>query len=83
MQLNHNCVRDILLFIETNTDYEKSHISLDELLSELPYNETTLSYHISKMDSRDFFEEVCYSDDEIELISRLSHHGRAYLKKNS
>ncbi|MGU8893413.1 DUF2513 domain-containing protein [Clostridium perfringens] len=79
MRLNPDCIRDILLFVESNTDYEKECVSLDELLSELPYNKNTLSYHISKMDSAELFEEVYYSGDGIDLISSLSWIGHTYL----
>lgn len=79
MRLNPDCVRDILLFVEDNTDYEKDCVTLNELLSELPYNENTLSYHISKMDSAELFEEVYYSGDGIDLISSLSWLGHSYL----
>ncbi|EOU2128083.1 DUF2513 domain-containing protein [Clostridium perfringens] len=80
MRLNPDCVRDILLFVEDNTDYEKDCVSSDELLSALShYDRNTLFYHISKMDSAELFDDVYYSDDEINLISSLSWLGHSYL----
>ncbi|MDK0862826.1 DUF2513 domain-containing protein [Clostridium perfringens] len=80
MRLNPDCIRDILLFVEDNTDYEKDCVSSDEILAALPnYDKNTLFYHINKMYSAELFDDVYYSDDEVDLVSSLSWTGHAYL----
>lgn len=80
MRLNHDCIRDILLYIEANTDDDISCISCDTLLEALSkYDKNTLFYHIRRMDTANLFDSVYYSENEPELISNLSWDGHHYI----
>lgn len=79
MRLNYDCIRDILLYIEDNTDYEKECVSSDELLDNLSYDKNTLFYHIDMISQAELVDDVCYADNEPQIISRLSWEGHQYL----
>ena len=80
MRLNHDCIRDILLYVESNTDDEKICISSKELITALSqYDKNTLFYHIRRMDTAELFDNVYYSEDEPDLISNLSWTGHNYI----
>lgn len=79
MRLNHDCIRDILLFVEENTDDIKESVSSDELLESLPYDKNTLFYHIRRMDDANLFDDVDYFGDGIGLVSNLSWNGHCYI----
>lgn len=55
MKLNQDCIRDILLFIESN---DKDVVSVDELLVSLPYDKDTIIYHINEMKNLGLFEYI-------------------------
>ena len=80
MRLNHDCIRDILIYVESNTDDNKICVSSDELLNALPkYDKNTLFYHIRRIDSAGLFDKICYADNEPKLISNLSWNGHDYI----
>ena len=78
MRLNHDCIRDILLYIEDNTESVSIVIDFCDLCSHLNYEQTILDYHIRKLDQANLFDDVAYSDDTIEYISSLSWNGHNY-----
>lgn len=79
MRLNYDCIRDILLYIEDNTDYENDYVSSDELLTNLSYDKNTLFYHIDMIYQAELVDNVCFGDDEPQIISKLSWEGHQYL----
>lgn len=56
MRLNHDCIRDILLYIEDHTPTASSTVCLRDLFDSLSskYDNTTIMYHITKMAEADF-----------------------------
>lgn len=80
MRLNPDCIRDILLFVEENTDFENTDVDASVLVESLiEYDENTLFYHIIKMNSAKLFDNVEYCENELLYISSLSWTGHAYL----
>ncbi|MGN9161248.1 DUF2513 domain-containing protein [Clostridium sulfidigenes] len=79
MRLNNDCIRDILLYIEANTDYEKSCINSDVLVKDLKYDKNTIFYHICMIRQARLVDNVSFADNEPKLISRLSWQGHQYL----
>lgn len=79
MRLNYDCVRDILLYIEDNTDYENDYVSSDELLTNLSYDKNTLFYHLDMISQAELVNDVFYAEDEPQEVSRLSWEGHQYL----
>lgn len=80
MRLNPDCIRDILLFVEENTDFENNDVDASVLVESLiKYDKNTLFYHINKMNSAKLFDEVEYCENELIYISSLSWTGHAYL----
>ncbi|CUO14520.1 DUF2513 domain-containing protein [Clostridium paraputrificum] len=79
MRLDNDCIRDILLFIEDNTDYEKEFVSSEEILDGLHYDKNTLFYHIDMVSQAKLVDNVFYAEDEPQEISRLSWEGHQYL----
>ena len=80
MRLNLDCIRDILLFIEENTDFENTDVDASDLVEALnKYDKNTLFYHINKMHSAKLFDSIDYCENELLYISSLSWTGHAYL----
>ncbi len=81
MRLNPDCIRDILLYVEENTDAKIESVNVDSLHEKLSkYDSNTLFYHIRKMDSANFFDDVYYADNEPQEISSLSWHGHEFIE---
>ncbi len=88
MKLNPDCVRDILLFIEANTDL-KTPISFKEenvtqYFPQYPHAETL--YHLRQCELSGFFEKVSHGYGELFTISYLSPAGHefiAYLRNDT
>ena len=79
MRLDPDCIRDILLCIESKTDAEKDSLELDELINSLTsYDENKLIYHLKQLSTSNFLD-ICFSGDEIEYISDLSFEGHQFL----
>ena len=81
MRLNNDCIRDILLYVEDNTDLEKSVIDIDKLSEALSnkYNENALYYHIKMISQADLVDNVFFAEDRPYTISSLSWEGHQYL----
>lgn len=79
MRLNYDCIRDILIYIEDNTDYENEYVSSDELLTNLSYDKNTLFYHVDMISQAELVDDVFYAEDEPQEVSRLSWEGHQYL----
>lgn len=81
MRLNHDCIRDILLYVEDNTTYENSIVEAESLISDMKskYNEDMINYHIAQLDDAELLSGVEYSDDAPECIYKLSWKGHQYI----
>ena len=82
MRLNPDCIRDILLEVEENTDLTHS-ISFKPWSGALParlsrYSPDELAYHIMQCDLHGYFEEMHNFVDEYD-VSFLSPAGHAFL----
>lgn len=80
MKLDNDCIREILLFIEDNTDFENSFIDVDIITEKLnAYDINTLYYHIKMIAQADLVDEVFWADSRPYEISNLSWNGHQYL----
>ena len=80
MKLNNDCIREILLFIEDNTDFEKSFVDVDKLAAYLnKYDSNTIYYHIKMIDQAGLVDKVCWADCRPYSISNPSWNGHEYL----
>lgn len=80
MKLNPDCIRDILLYIESETDSKKTCIQFDKLTNSLEqYDRNTLHYHINQISKADLVDKVFYADNEPYLISDLSVLGHEFI----
>ena len=80
MRLNPDCIRDILLYIESQTDSEIDSVEFEELIDNLTdYDENTLHYHVNQISKSDLVDSVFYADDKPLFISDLSPEGHEFL----
>lgn len=82
MKLNPDCIKDILLFVEENTDSINCFVNTCDIVDALSkYDENTICYHINKMDEANLFEHVSRADGGIILsVDSLSLSGHNFLK---
>ena len=78
MRLNPDCIRDILLYVEENTDSERNCVEFSDICEALKFDMNTLDYHIRKLHSAELFDDVYYSDDTIDFVTSLSWEGHSY-----
>lgn len=79
MKLNNDCIRDILLFVEENTDYEKVFVDVDNIVNCLNYDKNTVYYHIKMISQANLVDHVVFADMRPYTISNLSWEGHQYL----
>ena len=79
MKLNQDCIRDILLYVEANTETADTEIDFEVLCSALPYSKEVLDYHVKTLYDGDLFIDIQCAEDEIESISRLSFNGHCFV----
>lgn len=80
IRLNIDCIRDILLYIESNTNFEKSLLDVDTLVNSLKnYDADTLYYHIKMISQANLVDKVSFADSRPFFISSLSWEGHEYL----
>lgn len=81
MRLNHDCIRDILLYVEENITYDIESVDVENLISKFSskYDKNTINYHIKQIGNASLVEEVFYSEDSPELISDLTWEGHEYV----
>lgn len=84
MKLNPDCIRDILLTVENETnfnnylEYEKSTYSKFKLLAK--YNHDEIIYHISQCDKSHLIDDVEYYEvGDFIIIKDLSPEGHKFL----
>lgn len=83
MKLNSDCVRDILLMVEENTDflnvveYRKS-VNIHDNISKYTHEE--IIYHIKQCEMSGLIDEVLYCNDgDFVTISDLTPKGHEFL----
>lgn len=80
MKLNPDCIRDILLQVESKVDSEICCIQFQDLVEYLcDYDRNTLHYHVNQISKSKLVDDVYYSEDEPECISDLSPEGHEFL----
>lgn len=80
MKLNPDCIRDILLYVESKIDSSVCSIEYEKLIEALPhYDENTLHYHVNQISKSDLVDSVFYFDDKPQFISDLSPSGHEFL----
>lgn len=80
MKLNNDCVRDILLFIEENTDNENLSIYSSTIIDGLTnYSASDIYYHIRQLHKYNYVDSVFYADNEPLIIGDLTPEGRSFI----
>lgn len=80
MILNPDCIRDILMYIESKTDSHIDSIEFEDLVTSLnSYDENTLHYHVNQISKSNLVDNVLYADDAPLYISDLSPAGHEFL----
>lgn len=81
MKLNHDCIRDILLFIEENVTEENDCVDVSNLTESLKskYDIDTIYYHIRQIHKAGLVDDVSYGDGNPMFISDLSWEGHSYV----
>ncbi|ENY8537701.1 DUF2513 domain-containing protein [Clostridioides difficile] len=79
MRINQECIRDILLFVESRITPSVSSTDIKELVENLSYNEDIISYHVNLISQSKLIEGISYADDIAIDIPDLSPLGRQYL----
>lgn len=82
MTLNPDCVRDILLAVESQTGFRKS-TSVDRVAENLEYSHDEILYHIQKCEESGFFTEVRHYEngDDDWTIFDLSIKGHKFIEE--
>lgn len=79
MKLNHDCIRDIMLYVEEHTDSHLDTVELKEILKEYPqYNIDTLKYHSSQLHDAHFISRLdLYPNNG--MLGKLTWSGHEYI----
>lgn len=81
MVTNQDCIRDILLLIESNTTPISSVLQFDTILDNLTYDKSTIVHHINLIYQNNLVDDVNYGDDTVLEVMQLSLKGYQYLDK--
>lgn len=81
MRLNHDCIRDILLYIEKHTTDQLPIVSTENLIVDLQkhYDADTINYHIRQIHKGNLVDNVFYAEGVPQDICDLSWEGRKYV----
>lgn len=80
MRLNHDCIRDIMLYIEVQIDTTRDTVSLNQLVDNFPnYTEDVLIYHINQLVNAGFIQKPMYGGGKPLLIPTFTWKGHQYL----
>lgn len=82
MKLNHDCIRDILLFVEDHTTSVKYYVLASDLQDSLAdtYSLDTINYHIYQVKSFNLVEDVSFADGRNPIrIFDLTPFGHEYV----
>ena len=81
MQLNQDCIRDLLLYLETNLSYENS-ISIDELHLN-NYSANDLIYTADKLNEANYIKCIkspcLYEDVPSLIVTDITYSGHQFL----
>ena len=81
MRLNPDCIRDILLFIESTTDSKIRYVDLESILNALSqYDENTIQYHLYQIENSKLILGAVHADNKPSIISDLSPKGHEFLE---
>ena len=81
MRLNPDCIRDILLFIESTTNSEIRYVDFESILNALSqYDEDTIHYHILQIKNSKLILGLQVSGRKPFLIGDLSSKGHEFLE---
>ena len=79
MELNYDCIRDVLLEIEKVTTFDKSFTLYNNLDNLQQYTTEELKYHLRQCDSAGFlYKYQSFMDGNISVLD-LSFHGHESL----
>lgn len=79
MQLNHDCIRNILLYIEENIESINSYIpmkGLAEALSQYEYD--VIEYHVQQLYNGGIISHIIDHDNGIVYVFDLSWEGHQW-----
>lgn len=80
MQLNHDCIRDVLLCIEKNIESINSRIPMDALAEVLnQYDYDVVEYHVQQLYDGGIIGHILTHDYGITYVFDLSWEGHQYL----
>lgn len=82
MRLNHDCIRDILLYVEENINEQNNKIAVGGLIKSMDskYDAFTIKYHIIQLNQAGMFTHAIIADGNIPLfIMDLSWEGHSYV----
>ena len=81
MRLNPDCIRDILLFIESTTDSNIRYVNFETILNALSqYDEDTIHYHLYQIKNSELILNLHVSGGKPFLIGDLSPKGHEFLE---
>lgn len=82
MRLDHDCIRDILLYVEENINEQNNRIAVGSLIKNMDskYDAYTIKYHIIQLNQAGMFTHVTIPDGNTPLlIMDLSWEGHSYV----
>lgn len=80
MRLNHDCIRDIMLYIETQINTTHDTVGLNQLVDNFQnYTEDVLIYHINQLVNAGFIQKPMYGGGKPLLIPTFTWKGHEYL----
>lgn len=80
MILNPDCIRDILIYIESKTDSKITSVGFKQLVDSLDsYDKNTLYYHVNQISKSNLVDNVFYADNAPLYISDLTPEGHEFL----
>ncbi|MGL4934974.1 MAG: DUF2513 domain-containing protein [Cetobacterium sp.] len=83
MKLNPNCIRDILLYVESNTDFFKTIIFKSSKCEEYfyhKYSKNEIIYHLSQCKNFGYITTSIISTDGSTMIKDLTPIGHTFLE---
>ena len=81
MRLNPDCIRDILLFIESTTNSKIRSVGFVSILENLSqYDEDTIHYHLYQIKNSELILNLHVSGSKPFLIGDLSPKGHEFLE---
>ena len=80
MRLNHDCIRELMLYIEDNIKYSSDTIAFTPMCNNFSnYTENELVYHINMLYQAGFIQKPTSAGRTIALVPSLTWTGHEYL----